>query len=582
MASSSRYSASPPSTPTNSVLAASKTSWRFYAAFACLCLVNFVCALDATSLSVALPMVAEKLNGTAIQAFWSGTSFLLASTVFQPVYAMFSNIFGRKPLLLLSLTFFTVGAIVCGVSTKFNILLIGRSIQGVGGGGLVALTYVIVTDLIPMRQRGKWYGVIAMQWAVGSVTGPVIGGAFAERASWRWIFWINLPFCGLAFVMIPLFLRLAFIPSSLLAKLRRVDWTGSAIFVASLTGFLVPLTWGGIMYPWDHWRTLVPLLLSAAGLLAFVAYEMIVPNEPLIRGTIFKTKTASVSYLGTVLHGTILWSLLYYLPLYYQVAQSQSAIVSGISLFPQTFTVAPASIVTGILIARTGDYRIAIWTGWTLSTLGLGLLVLLDESMKTVVWIFINLVSGLGLGILYPSTEFAVQAAVDDKDLPLAVAMFSFFRSFGQAIGVAVGGVVFQNRFEYALRSTVSTAALPSDVIERYSHDASALVEVIKSIPANQLPLKTGLVESYVSALRTVWIVMCALSALSLVLSLGTRKLSLDRELVTDQGFLGGGLSGVKLPGGGGGSSGTVSTDVETGARTPSDNEKTGREAGDQ
>lgn len=131
-----------------------------------------------------MQIIAKDLNGSAIEAFWAGTSFLLTSTVFQPSWAQFSHIFGRKLMLLLALVFFTVGAIIGALAKGFATMLVGRSIQGVGGGGIVALTYVIVTDMVSLKERGKWFGLISMTWAIGSVSGPVIGGAFAEKASW--------------------------------------------------------------------------------------------------------------------------------------------------------------------------------------------------------------------------------------------------------------------------------------------------------------------------------------------------------------------------------------------------------------
>ncbi|KAI9701069.1 MAG: hypothetical protein M1836_001738 [Candelina mexicana] len=511
-----------------------KPTWRFYAAFGCLCLVNLVAALDATSLSVALPIIANKLHGSAIEAFWAGTSFLLTSTVFQPSWASFSHIFGRKPMLLLALAFFTVGAIIGAVANNFATLLVGRSIQGVGGGGIVALTYVIVTDMVTLKERGKWFGLISMTWAIGSVSGPVIGGAFAEKASWRWIFWINLPFCGVAFVAIPLFLRFNYTVGSIFEKLKRVDWIGSCIFVASTTAFLIPITWGGIQYSWTHWRTLTPLILGVFGLLAFVLYSKLTPLDPLIRGSIFKSRTALVSYFGTVIHGTILWSMLYYLPLYYEAAKDLSPILSGVALFPQTFTVAPASVIVGVAITITGRYRWAIWSGWILTTLGVGLLILLETNTPTVKWIFLNLVSGMGLGILYPAMSFSIQASASNADLPFAAAMFSFFRAFGQAIGVAVGGSVFQN----SMKRNLQTYAALRPKADEFSKDASALVTYIKQMGPGEVKQKAEIIQAYVGALRTVWIVMCALAAFTLFLScVFTQGLSLDRELETDQGF---------------------------------------------
>jgi MFS family permease len=183
--------------------------------------------------------------------------------VFQPTFASLSHVFGRKPLLLLALTFFTVGAIFCALAQNFTVMLLGRSIQGVGGGGISALTYVIVTDMVTLKDRGKWFGLISMMWAFGSVCGPIMGGAFAQKVSWvssklrwlatgtdsvqRWIFWINIPFCAIAFVTIPVFLKMQTPKGKLKDKVRRIDWIGSTIFIASMTSFLIPITWGELI-----------------------------------------------------------------------------------------------------------------------------------------------------------------------------------------------------------------------------------------------------------------------------------------------------------------------------------------------
>ncbi|KAI4229445.1 MAG: hypothetical protein LQ349_006398 [Xanthoria aureola] len=509
-----------------------KPSPRMYLVFLTLAVITMMVALDGTSLSVALPIISEKLGGQAIEAFWSGTSFLLCSTIFQPSFASFSHIFGRKPMILTGLVFFLIGSIVAAVARDFAVLLAGRSLQGIGGGGLIALTEIVVADLVPLRLRGQWFGLISAMWALGSVTGPIIGGAFAQAANWRWIFWINLPFIGIAFVFIPLFLKLAFKPSSLTAQLARVDWFGSFLFIASTTSFLIPITWGGVSYPWTSWHTLVPLCLGIAGLITFIAYEETVAAEPLIRLVIFKNQTAAVSYSATVIHGMILWSLLYYLPLYYEAVKGFSPIVSGVALFPETFTVAPASVAVGILITVTGRYRWAIWGGWVLTVLGTGLLYLLDVDTPTASWIFINLVGGLGMGMLFPSMAFAIQASQTNEDLAFAIAMFSFFRAFGQTLGVAVGGTVFQNQMKSKL---LTYPALASKAGE-YSKDASGLVQIIKSMQDDAM--KQNLQHAYADSLKVVWATMCGLGAAGLILSLGTKGLDMNKPLETEQYFL--------------------------------------------
>ena len=286
-----------------------KPGARFYWAFGSLMLLALMTALDGTSISVALPIMTRLLKGTAIQAFWTGTSFLLASAVIQPLVASLSHIFGRRPLVFASMTFFLIGAIICAVANNFTVLIVARVIQGIGGGGIMAMIEVLITDLVPLRLRGDYMGILSLMWSLGSVTGPVIGGAFAQEVTWRWIFYLNFPFIGIGMPMVWFFLKMNFQESALIEKLRRVDWVGMFLFVASTTSFLVPLTWGGIMYDWDSWRTLVPLILGVAGLALFFVWEIYFAKEQVIRLSIFKTTTAKISFATTTLHGLILWCI---------------------------------------------------------------------------------------------------------------------------------------------------------------------------------------------------------------------------------------------------------------------------------
>ncbi|KAL4930310.1 major facilitator superfamily domain-containing protein [Aspergillus undulatus] len=500
-------------------------------AFFTLCVLALMVALDGTSISVALPIMTQDLKGTAIEAFWSGTSFLLASTVFQPNFASLSSIFGRRPLVLIALTLFFVGTVVCSVAKNFTYMLVGRSIQGIGGGGVIALTEVVVTDLVPLRLRGQYFGILSAMWSIGSVTGPILGGGFAQDVTWRWIFYINFPFIGVGVVAIILFLKLNIIPTSLAEKLRQIDYIGTVLFVGSMSSFLIPLTWGGILYDWDSWRTLVPLLIGAAGLTLFAIYEYRFATDPIIPPKIFQNRTATVSFAGSFLQGLVLWCLLYYQPLYYEAVKGYSPIMAGVALFPATFTVAPSAAVVGILVTKYGHYRWAIWLGWFLGTFGLGLLCYMDVETSIPAWIFINLVPGFGLGFLFPSIGFAIQASATNDTLAIAVAMFSFFRAMGQAVGVAIGGVVFQNRMFHNLLRYESLAARAAE----YSADAAGLVEVIKSMPegAEKLALRTA----YTDSLRIVYAVCCAVCGVALFLSVFTESYDLNRALVTSQGL---------------------------------------------
>ncbi|OAL56109.1 MFS general substrate transporter [Pyrenochaeta sp. DS3sAY3a] len=505
--------------------------WRFIAAFGSLCIITLMAALDATSLSVALPIMAKALGGSAIEAFWSGTSFLLTSTVFQPVLGSFSHIFGRKSLIYVSLAFFLAGSIVAAVANNFTVVLVGRSIQGVGGGGIICLTEMVVVDTVPLRERGKWFSFFGAMWSLGTVAGPLLGGGFAQSVSWRWIFWINLPFLGLGSILITFFLKLHQKHGAFLTKLKEVDWIGMTLFLASTTGFLIPVTWGGVQYPWDSWRTLVPLIVCALGMVAFVVHQEYFAPNPLIRTSVFKNTSAAILFVSTVIHGIILWSLLYYMPLYFEAVKGFGPILTGVAMFPWTFTVAPASVATGIAIAVTGKYRWANLTGWFLATLGLGILIMLKPDTSTPAWIFLNLVGGFGTGILFPAMALAVQASATAKDQAYAANMFSFFRAFGQTLGVAIGGVIFQNQ----MKKKMLTFPLLADLASEYSQDAAGLVQIIKAMPAGDM--KDQIKESYTDALKYIWIVMTVLSGVALFASFFVKSYSLNGELETEMGF---------------------------------------------
>lgn len=302
------------------------------------------------------------------------------------------------------------------------------------------------------------------------------------------------------------------------------------------------------MFAWSSPRTLVPLILGIAGIVAFILYETLcfgkppandddsnattTTSNPLIPLAIFANRTAVVSYLGTLLHGLILWSLLYYLPLYYEAVKSYPPTIVGLAVFPETFTIAPISIVVGILVSRTGRYRWSIWSGWSVTVLGMALLSkFLNNNTSIPGFIFLNLVVGIGLGLLFASMNLAAQAAAGERYVGFAAGMYVFMRSLGQAVGIAVGGVVFQSQFEIKLRESGGGGLGNATALAR---DASALVQVIEAMPRGSSQ-RTGIVTAYAEALEVVWAVLAALAGAALLMSLATEGLSLDAVQVSEQ-----------------------------------------------
>ncbi|KAL3453043.1 major facilitator superfamily domain-containing protein [Aspergillus insuetus] len=531
---------------------------RFWLAFWAIAFTNLAAAFDATTLSVALPAISTTL-GPSPSAFWAGTSYLLACTILMLIWVTLSDAFGRRPVLLTALTFFTLGAIICGIADTWRTLLAGRTIQGLGGGGLISLTTVIITDLVPLRERARFNAMVSTVWAMGSATGPVLGGVLAVRGEWRWIFWINLPIVAVGVVGIGMFLRLKRRNRTLGEKLALFDFPGSFLFIASVTTFLIPVTWGGVQYAWGSRRTVVPLVLGLLGLVGFVGYEVLIarstrsptgnteesPNKRgkplLIPPSVFPSLTTLTLYTTSTFHGLTLFSLVYYMPEYFQSVKSYTPVIAGVASLPGTITTVPCAILVGVVVAVTGRYRWALWVGWALTCLGIGLLILLDEATSVVQWVFIQGVSGLGIGCLFPSISIAVQASVPQREAGVAATLVLFFRSLGQALGVAVGGVILDNRLRRhlstALLAGLRTTTPAAETFNDRALNAATLVEILNHLPTDS-PEAMEIWRALVKSFRVIWMVICAFAGLNLVASLFVREYGLDQALETEQGFV--------------------------------------------
>ncbi|KAK5681975.1 hypothetical protein LTS10_006510 [Elasticomyces elasticus] len=255
---------------------------------------------------------------------------------------------------------FIVGTIICGTAHTVAQMLAGRTIQGAGGGGLLVMTYLLVADLLPLQKRAQGMSLISIVWLIGAVSGPIMGAGFSDAVSWRWIFWFTLPFAGIGVVLIGLFMRTPHKGLHTLHAIKSVERVGAAVFSASLSSFLVAISWnrqGGSMYTWASSQVLVPLILGLVGLCAWVWYEHKVAVKPMVDLVILNNRTAVISYLGTFLVGFIQFALLYYLPLYYQAAKGYTILISGVALLPQCLGSGISGVATGIIISKTGRYK---------------------------------------------------------------------------------------------------------------------------------------------------------------------------------------------------------------------------------
>lgn len=411
------------------------------------------------------------------------------------------------------------------------ILILGRTIQGVGGGGLEALCQIILTDMTTLKERPLWIGVLEFVWAAGSVMGPLVGGVFSQYVSWRWIAWINLPLLGVAIVLIPPFLTLQSIKQSTKAKLRQLDWIGMPTFITGMTSFMLSITWGGVLFSWTSWKTLLPLILGIMVLLAFTAYES-QPVEPMIPYRIFVNRTGAIALSSSFLHGLIVYGVLFYLPIYFEGVIGDKPLRAVVESFPLSLTVTPFAVLAAFAIDYSRRYCWAIWTGWTLTTVGMGLMSLLAQNSSQTTRSCLQLVAGTGIGILFPALSIPTQAAVKVDDNGLAIGTFVFARQLGAAVGLALGSAIFTNAFKGALPNNLPDELLPL----KSGNNAENFISELRSLgltPAELAPV----LKAYAQALKWVWIALTAVGGVGFIASLFMKDISLENESTGKQVF---------------------------------------------
>ncbi|KAF2686933.1 MFS general substrate transporter [Lentithecium fluviatile CBS 122367] len=327
-----------------------KKPYQFYMTSLSLWLAVLLVSLESTGLAVAIP-----LGGTTLEASWASIAFILAVSVIQPIYVTISDVLGRRIPQFAALALFFVGAIVFAVANDMATAIAGRSLQGLGGGGLDVLSEVIVTDMTTLKERPLWVGQLAFPMAVGCILGPIVGALFTEYATWRWLGRYNLPIIIIAAPLSFFFMRLKLLKDSLASKLRQLDWTGMLLFA---TGSILslPLSWAGALYPWGSWQTFVPFIIGILFLVSFAIYEKR-PAQPVYPYRIFGKVTAQVTLVGAFLHGAILYAALFYLTLYFQAVLLQTPLRAAVSVLPFCVFVVVLSGAAAFAVEASRKYR---------------------------------------------------------------------------------------------------------------------------------------------------------------------------------------------------------------------------------
>jgi len=374
--------------------------------FGALLLVLFIASLDQTIVSTALPTIVGDLGGLQ-HLSWVVTAYLLASTVAGPLYGKLGDLYGRKRVLQFALVLFLVGSALCGLAQTMPQLIAFRAIQGLGGGGLLVVAMAVVGDLVAPRDRGRYQGLFGGVFGVAVVAGPLLGGFFVDNLSWRWIFYINLPLGLVALAVIATAFR-----SQQVTTRHRIDWLGTIVLAAGLSGVILYTSLGGTSYAWDAPGMLAAVSAGAALLALFPlvesrAAEPILPLE-LFRNATFRTASAISFVIGFALFGSVT-----FVPLYLQVVKGHSPTESGLLMTPMMLGLLVTGIASGLLISRYGRYRPFPIMGTAAATVGLLLLSRLGVSTPTWVAAAYMLILGLGLGMVMQVLVLAAQNAVD-------------------------------------------------------------------------------------------------------------------------------------------------------------------------
>ena len=465
-------------------------------------------ALDQTIVATALPTIVGDLGGLN-HLSWVVTAYLLTSTAVTPLWGKLSDLYGRRGTFQAAIVIFLAGSVLSGLSQNMGELIAFRALQGLGGGGLMALAMAIVGDLVSPRERGRYQGWFGAVFALASVSGPLLGGYFTDQLSWRWIFYVNLPLGAAALAVTSVVLRIPF------RRLRRrVDYLGSVLLVAAVSCVVTATTWGGTTFPWGS-AQIIGLAAAAVTLLAlFVAWEARA-SEPILPLHLFRNPIFTVASGITLLLGLALFGAVVYLPEYLQVVRGASAIDSGLQLTPLTLGIVVASAGSGRLISRSGRYKVFPIVGAVLLTVGFWLLTHIKVGTSTAMLSGWMLVVGLGIGCIMQVAVLAVQNAVAYQDLGSATSATVFFRLLGGSLGTALFGAVLLNRLQHNL-----TVLLPTGTGGGARLNLGSLQGAPQRLRALPGPLLHALLEAFARSYQAVyrWAIPFAVATLLLAL----------------------------------------------------------------
>lgn len=481
--------------------------------FAGLLVAMLLSSLDQTIFSTALPTIVGELHGVN-HMLWVTTGYLVAATIMMPIYGKLGDLVGRKGLFIGALTIFLIGSVIGGAAQDMTWLIVGRTVQGIGGGGLMILSQAIIADVVPVRERSKYMGVMGAVFGISAIAGPLLGGWFTESVGWRWAFWINIPLGLLAIVLAVIFLKL---PKHT-ARVRFDVW-GTVTMAVAVTAIILVASWGGTEYDWNSPTILWLIVIAAVFAALFVVAEH-KAAEPIIPLGLFKSRNFVLATAAGLFIGVAMFGTLAYLPTYLQMVAGVNATVSGFMMLPMIAGLMSTAITTGFLASKTGRYRwmpiasmvVVAAALWLLSTL----------TIDTPLWVLLAFlfVLGAGIGLSMQILVLIVQNSFPDSQVGTATASNNFFREIGASLGGAVVGALFSSRLTDLLGERMP-AGDPGDTNSFTPAAVNALPEQIRDI----------IVGAYNDALTPVFLMLIPMVIAGLILVIFIKEVPLRATL---------------------------------------------------
>ncbi len=507
-------------------------------------LTMFLSALDQTVVGTALPRIVTDLAGNELYV-WVVTIYLLTATVSGPIYGKLSDLFGRRPMMMIGVSLFLLGSLLCALSQEMWQLILFRGLQGVGAGAIFPIALAIIGDLFSPRERGKYQGLFGAVFALSSILGPAIGGLLTDTVGWHWVFLVNLPIGFVALFVLWRLLPQVRHPEAV----RSIDYLGAVVFTAAI----VPLLLGLTNKQFGEWTDPQVGGLIGLGLLLSAAFVWIESRatEPIVPLEIFRIRTVSGSIVASFLFSFVFFGAIIFIPRWFQFVLGSSATVSGYQMLPLMAGVMGSSIGSGLIVARTGRYK---WmTVGAMATSAIGLFLLTGIRADTPIglvwtWMFI---AGLGIGPSFAVFTIVVQNAVAPRMLGAATSSLTFFRQVGGSVGLAIAGTIFGSSFTSEIPNQLGRQGVPQPLIDGFTRvDPAAQGEltnvgvdlgqqILGSVPAEARPtiepfigqIVDGIHQAFSIAIaNTMWLAVVACIAATLVVTVVVPELTLRRS----------------------------------------------------